>query len=213
MASVIIHRNAGESRTAPLTPPVVTIGKSAENHIVLDHPGISRRHCEIHILSGKTFVRDIERNGTYVNGVRVVADLPLRHGEIIQLGEFTLTYLEDSIPIRAESAPAAVPSAAPISPPPAAPAGPDAGALELRKLLHRDLLESMDLKRLDISKLSADAMRRKTRETVSNLVERHAHAIPPEFQRTGSSRKSWMRRWVWGPWRICSPTRTSTKSW
>jgi hypothetical protein len=75
---------AGQPRTPPqvqleidgrvirMTGTVAVIGRGAEADVVVDDPGVSRRHAEIHTGGGRVRVVDLgSTNGTFVDGERV----------------------------------------------------------------------------------------------------------------------------------------------
>ena len=62
------------------------IGRSPENHIVLDDPHVSRRHAGITRLGDQLFVWDEgSKSGTEVNGTQIVC-AKLNHGDTIHIG-------------------------------------------------------------------------------------------------------------------------------
>ena len=66
--------------------PEVTIGRTAENDIVLVDPGVSRRHAMIRDEGGRFFVQDLgSANGTQVNG-NPSADEEVQSGDEISVG-------------------------------------------------------------------------------------------------------------------------------
>src|SRR5690349_12388476 len=62
--------------------------------ISLDSATISRRHAElVKDPFGRWWIRDLgSRNGTHVNGTRVV-ETTVKPGDLIQIGDFSLTLL------------------------------------------------------------------------------------------------------------------------
>ena len=68
------------------------IGRAREAQIFLDSRTISRRHAEFHLDPfGRWWIRDLgSHNGTVVNGVRVTEHL-LKPGDVVQVGEVSLT--------------------------------------------------------------------------------------------------------------------------
>ena len=52
-----------------------TIGRSPDNQIVIDDMMISRMHAKIEIDDTRIFITDLSKNGTYVNGQRLFANL------------------------------------------------------------------------------------------------------------------------------------------
>jgi pSer/pThr/pTyr-binding forkhead associated (FHA) protein len=69
-----------------LTGDVVTVGRSPENIIVIDHPSVSSRHAQLE-RSGQTYrLKDLgSTNGTRVNGIPA-SDTLLRLDDRIRFG-------------------------------------------------------------------------------------------------------------------------------
>ena len=67
---------------------VVTIGRSPRNEVVLNNSTISRIHCQIiQYDNGGYGIADFgSKNGTYVNGRRIVGEVPLHAGDSVRLG-------------------------------------------------------------------------------------------------------------------------------
>ena len=62
------------------------IGRSAENHIMVDDPHVSRRHACIARWGDELFVGDDGSNqGTAVNVIQVIC-AKLKHGDIVNIG-------------------------------------------------------------------------------------------------------------------------------
>ena len=73
----------------------VSIGRDAENDLVMDSAAVSREHAAVACQDGRWFVEDRGSfNGTYLNGTRVVpgTPLPLRHADRISMGTETLIF-------------------------------------------------------------------------------------------------------------------------
>jgi pSer/pThr/pTyr-binding forkhead associated (FHA) protein len=81
MAKLIIGGTAHE-----LTDALVTIGRSPENTIVIDHPSVSGRHAEL-ARSGQSYrLKDLaSTNGTRVNGIPAT-DTLLRFDDRLRFG-------------------------------------------------------------------------------------------------------------------------------
>src|SRR5262245_18467190 len=93
MPEITIQSNDGASHRFPLNKDRVTIGRSRENDIFLPDQWLSRHHAEIH-RDGEGFsLKDLgSKNGTLLNGSRIDAQQRLRAGDVITLGEHTLTF-------------------------------------------------------------------------------------------------------------------------
>ncbi|HLI26083.1 MAG TPA: FHA domain-containing protein [Chloroflexota bacterium] len=72
----------------------LTIGRSPENHLVLDHPSVSRHHARLQQQDGRWRVEDLgSRNGTWVNGEAVSGGARvLRPGDVVRLGEIEAVF-------------------------------------------------------------------------------------------------------------------------
>ena len=81
--------------TQPFSEERITIGRRAENHLVLEGDNISRQHVSIERRGDRYFVCDLESaNGTHLNDQRLVApalEAQLRDGDRVRLGDFQLT--------------------------------------------------------------------------------------------------------------------------
>ncbi len=80
-----------------LTPgQMMTIGRAPSNRIVLHDDVCSRNHCEVFQQGNEWRLRDLgSRNGTLLDNVPVVGEVPLRPGQLIQIGPCDLAYTND----------------------------------------------------------------------------------------------------------------------
>ncbi len=84
-----LYDSAGQL-VSELAKPRASIGQEPSNDVVLTDKTISRFHCEIVIDGGAARVRDLEsRNGTWVNGTRVV-EAHLADGAELRVGRTLL---------------------------------------------------------------------------------------------------------------------------
>lgn len=69
-----------------LSKPVISIGRWEDNDIVIDDRWISRYHARIRRENDQYVLEDLDsKNGTIVNGKRIVEPIPLSDGDEIQL--------------------------------------------------------------------------------------------------------------------------------
>ncbi len=67
------------------------IGRAQSVEIKVDDEGISRAHARIRATTDQAWVEDLgSRNGTFVNGEKIVAPHPLSEGDKIQVGRGTI---------------------------------------------------------------------------------------------------------------------------
>lgn len=85
-------RLEGAAGTFALTKAVTNIGRGMDADIRIDDPGVSRHHAELRIAGPEVIIRDLgSTNGTYVNGT-LVAEQPLRDGNVVTIGSTNLTF-------------------------------------------------------------------------------------------------------------------------
>ena len=87
----IVVKGLEEGVTQPFSEDSVTIGRRADNHILIDEDNISRRHVSIERREGQYFVRDLgSANGTHLNNQRT--DLAqLNEGDRLRIGGYVIT--------------------------------------------------------------------------------------------------------------------------
>lgn len=94
---ILVRPLHGEPYRFPISAPILTIGRSKRNDLVLADQWLSRHHAEVRNENGAFFIHDLDsRNGTLVNGVRISTKVPLQNDDVITLGDQTLTFLNES---------------------------------------------------------------------------------------------------------------------
>jgi hypothetical protein len=88
---VVVSFNGRPLGKWPLDKPHMNIGRSPDNEIQLDAQVVSRRHAVLEQEGPGWILRDLGTvNGTYLNGARVEGTHPLKEGDTIQVGSFSL---------------------------------------------------------------------------------------------------------------------------
>lgn len=83
-------------RTVPLVRPIVRIGRSLDNDVIVEDARISRHHVQLRRRAGRYVVYDLgSSGGTWVNGDRV-SECLLQAGDVISLAGVQVIYGEDS---------------------------------------------------------------------------------------------------------------------
>ena len=78
--------------TLPVPDLEVSIGRDADNWLVIESDGVSRRHCLLTPAPDGVTIADLESlNGTFVNGIPVKQRL-LEQGDVIGLGDTLLLF-------------------------------------------------------------------------------------------------------------------------
>ncbi len=66
---------------------------SAAVRFPLDHPHVSRQHARLSVDSGNVVITDLgSSNGTFLNGLRLTRPVPLKPGDRIDVGPFSLVF-------------------------------------------------------------------------------------------------------------------------
>jgi pSer/pThr/pTyr-binding forkhead associated (FHA) protein len=84
----------GVERTIELAG-TTSIGRAADNGIVLDDTQVSRCHAMLLVQDGAVLLLDMESsNGTFVNGGTALPDEPVRlaDGDVVTIGRMLLRY-------------------------------------------------------------------------------------------------------------------------
>ncbi len=80
---------AGEftGQTCPLAEGKTTVGRGLAHNLVIEHAGVSGDHCEILVHGPEVIVRDHHsKNGSWIDGKRIQAQAPVKHGQTIRFG-------------------------------------------------------------------------------------------------------------------------------
>jgi hypothetical protein len=77
---------------------IINIGRSRDNHIVIDDPTVSRYHLQLRLRFGRYMLFDTQsQGGTFVNNAAVKEHI-LQTGDVIRIGNTQLVYMEDHAP-------------------------------------------------------------------------------------------------------------------
>jgi hypothetical protein len=136
-ASLVVRQGARAGTVFPLTADSVVLGREEGVDISLRDPEVSRQHARVSWQAGTYVLEDLgSTNGTFLNGMQITGQRPLRPGDSIGLGQTILVLqpqgtAEPTPPpaprpamAQAPAQPAYVP---PPPPPPPAPAAAGGG--------------------------------------------------------------------------------------
>jgi predicted component of type VI protein secretion system len=73
--------------------PVIQVGRDPEADVFIDNPGVSREHLRLELNpEGEYEVVDLgSANGTLLNDMPVKVKIPLRTGDTVRMGKYTMT--------------------------------------------------------------------------------------------------------------------------
>ena len=87
-AYLVVRQGPSSRQEYSITEPAISIGREADNDIILFDPEVSRRHAQITFKGGRYYIEDLgSTNGTFVNQQLVTGSVPLANGDIIDMGE------------------------------------------------------------------------------------------------------------------------------
>ncbi|GAP12631.1 ABC-type multidrug transport system, ATPase component [Longilinea arvoryzae] len=85
---LVLREGQAERDSFPVDRPELIIGRDPSAEILIDSPGVSRRHARVYRQAGDIWLEDLgSRNGTFVNGERVGAPQRLNANDEIRLGQ------------------------------------------------------------------------------------------------------------------------------
>src|SRR4051812_18855013 len=126
MPKIILKFEAAVIKEVPIITSTLTVGRGADNDIVIDHPAISRHHCRVILYGDSYFVEDLNStNGTVVNGKKIIK-AGLHHQDMIVVANHSLTFIDER-PVTAEEVAQAYEKSTPAlkaAPPPPPPPPP-----------------------------------------------------------------------------------------
>lgn len=95
MPTFIALQGPDKGRTLKTEDETIVIGRGSDQIPLTDHT-VSRRHAELRASDGGWLLADLHStNGTWINGVRVVKPVRLKHGDQIRVGSTLLVYTGD----------------------------------------------------------------------------------------------------------------------
>ncbi len=96
MVSYLQAGGAADLRLIALAGKSMTVGRLERNDISLVDDSVSRLHALLEARSGSWCIRDLSsRNGTFVNGERLVTERVLRDNDELRLGASRLIFREE----------------------------------------------------------------------------------------------------------------------
>jgi len=168
------------------------IGSAPGCNIQLDFPEVSRRHALLSLQGNMATVKDLRSDtGTFVNGVPCDGVVQLEADSMIQIGQCVMRVSQGAAPQQAapqatervtlgEQAqrPASAPAAAQPPPPPPPPEPeqpkPDPFAAvrrQVKEQIQKELIARLDLKRLTVSGVDQEGLRKQASEKIHEIVE------------------------------------------
>jgi Flp pilus assembly CpaF family ATPase len=91
MFRISVRRSQEPPISLDISAPSFSIGRGADNHVVLPSTQVSTRHAAVELRRDSVYIADCQsRNGTFVNNELVEGERVLAPDDCIQICEFTL---------------------------------------------------------------------------------------------------------------------------
>jgi pilus assembly protein CpaF len=183
---MISLRVQGESDPEPkvesFAKDELSIGRVAGNDLVLANTTVSSHHARIYRSNGSWTVADQQStNGTFLNGQLLAEPASLSNGDEIAVGDFRIHVDLGEGGGRKEAVAPPAPPAEEARPP--ASSEDDRAVREIRQKIHKRLIEFLDLRWVDLSKLKEDQIRSQARDAIENILREMAWEIPKGLNR------------------------------
>lgn len=90
MARLLVKASGLSNQTLELTLGITRVGRSPDADFTIDHPTVSRFHCEFHLSEAGVTIRDLDSsNGTFLEN-EPIHEAQLSPGQTIRLGDVDL---------------------------------------------------------------------------------------------------------------------------
>jgi pSer/pThr/pTyr-binding forkhead associated (FHA) protein len=85
--NLVLFKKSGRSKSFALPSSVTVVGRRQDCDLCIPLQIVSKRHCEFNLDGGHLRLRDLDsRNGTFINGGRVVSQIDVNPGDKIKIG-------------------------------------------------------------------------------------------------------------------------------
>jgi pSer/pThr/pTyr-binding forkhead associated (FHA) protein len=104
-AKLLVKLHGKGSQPLELTHETLTIGRKADNDLVIEDPAVSGHHARIVKIQAVFFLEDLKStNGTAING-RPITRHQLRDADVVTIGQHRLVFQDTVAPSTAAPAP------------------------------------------------------------------------------------------------------------
>lgn len=169
MIAIAIYRNLkGKAKIESVPGSVIKIGRASGNDVILDRTGVSRDHAEIYKRSNSFYIADLNsKHGTFVNErkIPVLKSVTVQLDDIIGIGEYFLKVKEEIVDEDKQKR-----KISKLTPEEELEYYRDPRVIELKTIVHNQLLDIIDLRRLDVKKINDIELRRQCDEMVREIL-------------------------------------------
>jgi len=160
VAFVLVSGKEYKDKTFEITGGRLTIGRSLDCDIILRDDQVSSHHSQVIYNDRVYWLQDLgSTNGTQIKGKRIIQQR-LESGDEFTVTGYTLTF-SDTDTFLAEK---------------------EAASIEdVRRWLHEQLIEELNLKKLSLAQMADRALRTNASDVLDRLIQQKRRDIPREF--------------------------------
>ena len=193
MHKLLVNSPRQKAQEFELGAETFTIGKSSDRSLHLTGWNVARDHAVVMLHDGDVFIEDRgSLFGTWVNNERVTRYGPCRGGEEVVVGGHSIiVVLDDKLGGQREEAQSPGQTAQPAlehQRPTRNEPRPEDPMLQWRRLLHRQLLEQLEARRIDTIKMKDDELRSNVRALIAEII-RDTPNLPETIDRAELSQQ------------------------
>ncbi len=176
--NLTIQKPDGSAKEYLLQKGIYTVGSDDECSIHLPGSGVSDRHAILTINADASWIEDLDSDsGTAIGDLPVQGRTQVQNGDAITIDAYELRL---GLPQAAEPAP--IPPPKPVAPPAAESVDTSVDTDEsraVRRQIHTELLERLDLKRLAASRIDRQELRDRAARNIRDIVNEVHDRLPP----------------------------------
>ncbi|MBQ9366562.1 MAG: Flp pilus assembly complex ATPase component TadA [Victivallales bacterium] len=196
---VILDENGGQVgvQEIPDGDVSLSIGRHSDCDVQLAGGGVSRHHARLHVMGGTVFVEDTQSSaGTFLNDAQVTEITEVPIGSVITVGIYRLLITDGEVPAPAPAPAPAVQAAPEPAPAPVVEAAPPPEVnnfldefknasvlctpdiLALKRSIHEDVLEKLNLSEDALKDTKNDEMLDKVGRALDMVLRERRHELP-----------------------------------
>ncbi|MCD2165816.1 ATPase, T2SS/T4P/T4SS family [Comamonas koreensis] len=193
MHKLLVNSPRQKAQEFELGAETFTIGKSSDRSLHLTGWNVARDHAVVMLHDGDVFIEDRgSLFGTWVNNERVTRYGPCRGGEEVVVGGHSIiVVLDDKLGGQREETQSPGQTSQPLlehQRPTRTEPRPEDPMLQWRRLLHRQLLEQLEARRIDTIKMKDDELRSNVRALIAEII-RDTPSLPETIDRNELSQQ------------------------
>jgi len=97
--NLILFKKNGSQKSFALPSSITVIGRRKDCDLCIPLDDVSRRHCQFDRNNEVLKIRDLEsRNGTFINGMQINGETPVKPGDYLRVGPLTFQLQIDGQP-------------------------------------------------------------------------------------------------------------------